>query len=160
MWDIRRLLSWVRGQDPRAVGAMGLSLGGYNTALLAGLEPGLACAIAGIPATDLPRLLVTLGVEPEPGTSQDAVLSGEKVAEIYRVVSPLVLEPRVPFENRAIFSGVADRLVTPDQVRDLHTHWGEPRIAWYQGGHMTFSRDADVKDCVLSTLIEAGLVSA
>ena len=30
---------------------------------------------------------------------------------------------------------------------------------WYQGGHMTFSRDAEVKQCVLSTLTDAGLVS-
>ena len=37
MWDIRRLLAWVRAQGEPLVGVMGLSLGGYNTALLAAL---------------------------------------------------------------------------------------------------------------------------
>ena len=60
----------------------------------------------------------------------------------------LVLEPKVAHEGRAIFGGIADRLVPPDQVRDLHEHWDEPSIAWYQGGHLTFTRDPDVKSCV------------
>ena len=40
------------------------------------------------------------------------------------VVSPLALMPRVAHERRYIFGAVADRLVPPDQVRDLWEHWG------------------------------------
>ena len=57
MWDLRRLLSWLReDQAAPAIGVMGYSLGGYNTALLASLDDGLACAIAGIPVTDFARI--------------------------------------------------------------------------------------------------------
>lgn len=160
MWDVRRLLSWVRSQDAPAVGAMGLSLGGYHTALLACLEPGLTCAIAGVPATDLCQLLFQLGADGQRRVFEEAGVSVEGVQQLFRIVSPLVLEPRVAPEGRAIFGGIVDRLVTPDQVCRLYTHWGEPRIAWYPGGHMTFSRDPAVKECIRSTLTGTGLAAA
>jgi predicted esterase YcpF (UPF0227 family) len=37
MWDIRRILHWVRTQGAPSVGVHGVSLGGYQTALLAEL---------------------------------------------------------------------------------------------------------------------------
>ena len=40
IWDIRRMIGWLRGQGALSVGATGLSLGGYTTALLAGIEAG------------------------------------------------------------------------------------------------------------------------
>src|SRR5262249_47754072 len=55
MWDLRRLLAWIRSQGAIRLGAYGLSLGGYTTALFASLEADLACAIAGIPAADFLR---------------------------------------------------------------------------------------------------------
>jgi hypothetical protein len=160
MWDIRRLLSWARGQGAPAVGVFGLSLGGYNTALLASLDDDLVCAIPGIPATDLGRLLFEHSQPAEQRALEGAGLTQELVGDVLRVVSPLALEPKVAPEGRAIFAGVVDRLVSPDQVRDLHTHWGAPPIAWYQGGHMTFSRDLAVKACIRSTLAGTGLTTA
>jgi hypothetical protein len=157
MWDLRRLLSWVRAQDAPAVGAMGLSLGGYQTSLLACFDEDLACAIAGIPLTDVSRavwrhapMLHLLHAERE-GIVRD------HVAEVLRVVSPLVLEPKVPHERRYIFGGVADQLVTPDHVRDLWDHWDRPRIAWYQGSHLTFRAHPHVRRLVRDALDESGL---
>jgi len=57
MWDIRRLVGWARAQGASQVGVMGISLGGYNAALLASIEDGLSCAIAGIPVADFAPLL-------------------------------------------------------------------------------------------------------
>jgi hypothetical protein len=74
------------------------------------------------------------------------------MAEVLRVVSPLVLEPRVPRERRFIFGGVADQLVTPDQVRDLWLHWERPRIEWYQGAHITFRSHPRVRRMVNEAL--------
>ena len=159
MWDIRRLLSWVRGQGAPAVGVLGLSLGGYTTALLASLDDDLVCAIPGIPATDFSRLLFENSRESDLRVLNSAGLTQDVVRDAFRVISPLVLEPKVPLDGRAIFGGVADRLVPPDQVRDLHAHWGEPTIAWYQGGHVTFMRDLGVKACIQSTLQGSGLVA-
>ena len=137
MWDLRRLLAWVRCGSDAPIGVYGLSLGGYTTALLASLDDQLACAIAGIPAVDFARTFYRHGGPWQERAALHAGLSEAKMAEVLRVISPLALEPKVPHEHRAIFGGVADRLVPPDQVRDLWRHWGEPRIAWYQGSHLT-----------------------
>ena len=54
VWDIRRLLCWIRAQQPdAAIGLNGLSLGGLISSLVASLDDGLTCAILGIPAVDL-----------------------------------------------------------------------------------------------------------
>ena len=158
MWDIRRLLSWVESQEPPAVGALGLSLGGYNTALLASLEGSLKCAIAGIPATDFSRLLLEHSQDSQLRELAEHGLTRELLALVFQVISPLALDPKVAHPGRAIFAGVADRLVPPDQVHDLYRHWGEPKITWYQGGHMTFMRDIDVRSCVETTLRDTGML--
>ena len=160
MWDIRRLLSWVRAQEAPAIGVFGLSLGGYNTALLASVEPGLACAIPGIPATAFERLLYTHSTGAELLELQQQGVTRELLAQVFRPISPLVLEPLVAPEGRAIFGGTGDRLVPPDHVRDLHAHWDEPPIEWYQGGHITFQRERGVKNLIETTLRGAGLLGA
>ena len=82
----------------------------------------------------------------------------EEVSEVLRVVSPLTLEPRVPQERRYLYAAVADRLVPADQVRDLWRHWGQPRIVWYQGGHVTFRLHPEVRRLVDGALAESGLL--
>jgi hypothetical protein len=58
VWDIRRLLAWIRLQEPDSlIGLNGLSLGGYIAALVASLEKDLTCAILGVPVADLVELL-------------------------------------------------------------------------------------------------------
>ena len=56
--------------------------------------------------------------------------------------------------------GVADRRAPPEQGRDLHEHWGRPRIEWYQGGHLTFMRETGVRNLIDSTLRAGGLLPA
>jgi hypothetical protein len=157
MWDLRRMLAWVRDRSTAAIGVYGLSLGGYNAALLSCFDDHLACAIAGIPATDFARTFFRHGGPWQERVALHSGMSQERMAEVLQVVSPLVLEPRVPLEHRAIFGGVADRLVPPDQVRDLWLHWGRPAIEWYQGAHLTFSAHPRVRSLIGATLGGAGL---
>ncbi|MBW2315667.1 MAG: alpha/beta hydrolase [Deltaproteobacteria bacterium] len=158
MWDMRRMLSYLRGtQGAEKIGAYGLSLGGYNTALLASLDGDLACAIAGIPAVDFSRLMWRHGAPLELMSVEHAGMEQSIAEDVLKVISPLSLEPRVPKEHRAIFAGTADRLVPPDQVADLWRHWGEPRIHWYHGAHMTFMLDPGVGQLIGETFSGAGL---
>lgn len=157
IWDMRRLLSWIRSQGAPSVGAFGLSLGGYTTANFASLADGLACAIAGIPLTDIPRMLKRHGAAHQIRYAIHRGLDFERASEVMKVVSPLALEPRVPHEARLIFSGNADRLVPPDQVRDLWRHWGEPEIVWYAGAHLSFGSERTVWGAVDRTLRETGV---
>ena len=54
---------------------------------------------------------------------------------------------------------VADRLVPPDQVRDLWLHWQRPELVWYQGGHLSFRLHAPVRHLVKGALEKAGLLA-
>ena len=145
MWDLRRILGWIRRDARPAIGVYGLSLGGYNAALLASLEGELACVVAGLPVTDftrigwrhLPPLLIR--------QAERLGVVRDEVQLVLSVVSPLVLSPRVPVERRYIFGATADRLVPPDQVRDLWEHWEHPRIAWYMGSHLSFRWEPEVR---------------
>ncbi len=160
MWDLRRMLSWIRGEGDDGIGVFGVSLGGYNTALLASLERGLACAVAGIPAAcfpsllseHAPRILIRLG--------ERLGLPWEDMRAIMRVVSPLALRPKIPFERRFIFGGLADRLVPPAHVRALWEHWGRPRIAWYHGSHLSFHWEPEVRALMRDALESSGLAAA
>jgi dienelactone hydrolase len=158
MWDVRRLLTWARAQGGPAVGVIGLSLGGYNAALLASLDDDLRCAILGVPLSDFARAVFRHGPPLHIRNAAEEGIDQDRTHEIMSVVSPLVLEPKVPRERRSIFAAVGDRLVPADQPLDLWRHWGEPRIEWYQGGHVTFRAHAGVRRLVVDGLREAGLV--
>ncbi len=156
MWDLRRLLRWLRGQGASRIGVLGFSLGGYNTALLAGLEARLECAIAGVPLVDFARILHRHG--PPVYLREEGTLVGERrTREVLSVVSPLSFPCKLPLARRALFGAVGDRLVPPDHVRDLWRHWERPRIEWYQGAHLTFRAHRTVRELVRSTLEDAGL---
>ena len=160
VWDIRRLISWIRAQEPTGIGALGLSLGGYTTAVYASLEDDLVCAIPGIALADIPRMLARHAVPRQLDRAMARGYSLDRAREVLRVVSPLVLEPRVPKAGRMLFGAVADRLVTPDHVRDLWRHWDEPEIVWYQGGHVTFRLERSVFVGIDRTLRQSGLVGS
>jgi hypothetical protein len=157
---LRRILAWVRAQSDAPIGVYGISLGGYNAALLACLDAELACVIAGVPVADFARIVFR---HAPPLHLRDAVEAGlveERLRELKRVVSPLDLEPRVPAERRWLFAAVADRIVPPDHVRDLWRHWGRPPLAWYQGSHLSFRAHPEVGEFIERALRESGLVTA
>lgn len=158
MWDLRRLLSWIRAQDAPAVGVYGLSLGGYNAALLAALEP-LACVVAGIPAVDFAGLTWRHGAPLEVRYAEHHGLVHDEIHELLTVISPLALAPRIPQPRRYIFAGVADRIVPAEQPRDLWRHWERPRIVWYQGAHVTFRAHPEVERLVMDALRESALIA-
>jgi hypothetical protein len=136
VWDIRRSIAWVRERGGERVGLYGLSLGGYTSALVAGLERDLSCIIAGIPAVDFP----SLARANEPWLfrrySDEFAIDWEVIRSITHVVSPLAFAPLLPVERRFIFAGVADRVAPPLQARALWRHWERPRIHWFSGGHV------------------------
>lgn len=159
-WDVRRILSWIRAtQDPSAVGVYGVSLGGYLTGLMAGLEGELDCAIAGIPVSDLPTLMNHHAPDRLRRRADSEHLLGDKVADLLRVVSPLALEPRVPHDRRFVFAGRIDRMATPHQAQRLWEHWDRPRMAWYDGNHVGFLWSHRVDRFVQEALAATGLAS-
>ena len=148
----------AHAQNGEAVGVYGLSLGGYNTALLACLDSQLVCSIAGIPAVDFSRLTWRHGPPLQIRSAERQGLVHDEVCEVLRVISPLAMTPQVPRDGRYIFAGIADQLVPPDQPRDLWLHWEQPRIEWYQGAHVTFRFHAGVERLIFDALRTARLI--
>ena len=157
VWDVRRLLSWIRRQEPESqIGLNGLSLGGYIAALVASLETGLTCAILGVPVVDLVGLL---GRHSGLGRDDPRRQTMELAEPIGRMTSPLSLAPLVPMPGRFIYAGVADQVVHPrEQVVRLWGHWGKPEIVWYPGGHTGFFRSRPVQRFVEAALQQSGLL--
>ncbi len=161
IWDIRRLISWIRELEPApaAIGAFGVSLGGYTTALLAALEPGLDLAIAGIPVSDFPALFEAQSPAVIRARSLEHGILGGPAADVHRVVSPLAMAPLVAHDRRAIFAGMGDRLAPPTQAHALWRHWGEPRLRWYPGNHVGYVWSPKVWSFIDDVVADAGFLA-
>lgn len=157
VWDFRRLISWLRDhEEASAVGVIGHSLGGYAAALLSSLEEGIDCVVAGNPAVDPSRLFWRNALSLSTRYLKTAGVTEEKMGTLLRPISPLALSPRVG--HRAIFAGVADRVVPAVEAESLRRHWGEPRILWYQGTHHAFLGTPEGRTLISATLREAGVI--
>jgi len=172
-WDIRRLLAFlVEAQPaPPAIGIYGLSLGANVAALVAGL-PGpargsgvsggsgaLDLVIAGIPASDLLALFAHHTPARLRRRARAHHMLGEEPGRVFRVVSPLAVEPSVPPPRRYIFAGLGDRMSTPWQAQRLWEHWGGPEISWYAGNHVGFFWSKEAARFVEEALADAGFLN-
>jgi hypothetical protein len=155
--DVRRLIGWLRGQGAPAVGAHGVSLGAYTAALLAAVEP-LDCVIAGVPTTSFVGLLRAHMPRVAYRILEHLGVDFASLERLLHVVSPLAMPPQVAPARRYLYAGAADRLAPPDHALDLWRHWEEPRIAWYQGGHVSFLFEPQVKDLIRTALEESGFL--
>jgi len=145
-FDIRRLIGWIRvTQEPTGVGVLGISLGGYTTSLVAGLEPGLDAAIAGIPVVDFPGVLRAQIPSTILNRTVEHNIFGGPAETVNRVVSPLAFAPQLAHSRRFIFAGVGDRLAHPRQAHSLWEHWERPSIRWYPGSHIGYVWSSKVR---------------
>jgi hypothetical protein len=137
-WDVRRLLSWVRTQEPTSLVLHGVSLGGYVTALTTCLDGDFDAVIAGIPICDFPALFAHQSPKHvRERAAEHQVLEGHAEV-IHRVVSPLAMPSLVPVERRFIFAGLGDRMAIPAQTQALWQHWDHPTISWFPGNHVGY----------------------
>ncbi len=162
IWDLRRILDWVRGQDGGdRVGVYGVSLGGYTAALLAGFDPELTCVVAGMPAICLTSLLHLHAPKRLLKLAEVAGMSWDKVAYATRVISPLAIKPVVPRDRRYLFAGAADRLIPGEQIQKLWRHWEQPVLRWFEGSHLSFTWETSAINALLERILrEAGLLGA
>jgi hypothetical protein len=157
VWDIRRLISWVRDQGATSITLYGVSLGAYTVSLLSGLDKGVDAVVAGIPVTDFPALFHLHSPRHIRARSIEHKIMGGPAESVYRVVSPLSFEAMTPRRNRFIFAGYGDRLARPDQAQRLWEHWDKPRISWYAGNHVGYLWSRQVSDFVVQSLSEGAI---
>jgi dienelactone hydrolase len=155
VWDVRRLIDWIREQGATSISLYGVSLGAYAVSLLAGLEYGIDTVVAGIPVSDFPGLFHDHSPRHIRARSIEHKIMGGAAENVFRVVSPLSFEAQVPKSRRFIFAGYGDRLAPPEQAQRLWEHWDKPSISWYSGNHVGYLWSKQVSNFLVSSLGEA-----
>jgi hypothetical protein len=159
LWDLRRWIAWIRASDASArIGVYGVSLGGYNTALLSCYEPDLDFTLAAIPVLDFAGVLWRVLPPPLKRYFAARGLDEPRYRNILRCVSPLSRPSRVPQERRAIVAANADRVVPVGQPLLLAKHWDvQPRF--YAGSHLSIAREYEPRALLEEQMRLAGWLS-
>jgi len=158
IWDLRRILDWIRSQEAERIGVYGISLGAYTAALLAGFTSDLTCMIAGMPTVCISSLLRVHAPRRVLRMAEQSELGWDTVDDVLRVISPLAVAPRVPLSNRYLYAAAADRVVPREHVLRLWRHWGQPSLEWFEGSHLSFTWERVINDLVHDTLRRSGLI--
>ncbi|MEZ4404828.1 MAG: hypothetical protein R3B06_32870 [Kofleriaceae bacterium] len=157
IWDLRGLAAFLRARGAAAVGAMGMSLGGYTTALWSTVDDTLAFAVAMIPAVSMSDLMWRHGEASWARRRAAAAgVSAELLAEVFEVHAPTTRPCLVPADARMIVAGRGDRITPPDQAERLRAHWGGCPIHWFPGGHLAQVGRGDALRAVRHHLAAAG----
>jgi hypothetical protein len=138
MGDLRDLIHHLLERGHPEVGLVGMSLGGYSTALCATLESRLAFAVPMIPlasVADFARDQGRLGENFEQTRLQHSALD-----RVHRVVSPFARQPKIPSERVLVIGAKADRITPVEHARRLAHHFGAPFETWHGGHLLQFGR--------------------
>jgi len=136
-YDIRTLVDYLQRQGVENLGISGVSLGGYTTALMAGLDDRFEFAMPLVPLVSLPDAIM----EWKP---LDLVIKSvmrwygvdmHDVRATTAVHSPLSRPVLLPPERLLIIGGMGDRLASPRHSETLQQHWGNCPIHWHAGAH-------------------------
>ena len=137
MWEVRVLLRYHRRHRDAGAGAMGMSLGGYATALAASVAPELEFAVPVLPIADLAALMWVMGDgSPDRRRAERFGITFDAVCAMMAIHSPLAYQPLVPHGRRLIIAGRADRIVPSAHAVALWEHWGKPSLHWFPGAHL------------------------
>ena len=135
--DVVALVAWLRSLSDAPIGLLGMSLGGYVAALMAGLMPDLDFVIpvvAPVCFGDLAHRFMSSSAVYRDRPSRG--LDREELRSAYRIHSPLTHAPRVARERLCIIAARGDRIVPHEHSRWLETHWNHPRTIWFTGSHL------------------------
>jgi pimeloyl-ACP methyl ester carboxylesterase len=132
-FDLQNLIGWLLAQGHPRVGVIGMSLGGYTAALLAGVEARLDFVVPVIPLSslgDFAREQGSLSPVADEAAAQHALLES-----IYRRVNPIARPSLVPPERCLVIAAKADRVTPAAHARRLSVHLRAPLQSFY-GGHL------------------------
>jgi pimeloyl-ACP methyl ester carboxylesterase len=159
--DLRSLIAILRQRGASSVGIMGMSLGGYSTALMATLEADLSFAAPIIPlasVADYARDHGHLG-SGNLGSGDDATLQHAALEAANRVVSPFARPALIPKERLLIIAGEDDRVTPIAHAERLAEHFGVPLLRLH-GGHIVQTWRATGFRALHDLLRRSGLTGA
>jgi pimeloyl-ACP methyl ester carboxylesterase len=131
--DLRSLVTHVLDEGAPAVGAIGMSLGGYTASLLATVEPRLSFVVPFVPLASI----ADFAAESERfnGVRSQRAEQHALLERVYRVVSPLSRPVLVPKEGRLVIGAHGDRITPPSHAKRLAAHF-DSELVLFSGGHL------------------------
>jgi hypothetical protein len=133
IFDLRALMGHLLERGSPVTGAMGMSLGGYTTALLATIDPRLGFAVPVIPLASIAQMAQDLGRLTGSASDQRAQLDALEGA--YRAVSPLSRPALLDASRILVLGAKGDRITPIHHARRLADHMKAPMRA-LDGGHL------------------------
>jgi dienelactone hydrolase len=151
--DLRDLVGWLLARGHSAVGVMGMSLGGYTTALAATVDDRLAFAVPIIPLASLADWARDRGeIEPD-----DSDLYN-RIAGAHALTSPLERAPLLPPSRVRIVAARGDRVTPVAHAQRLAKHFRAP-LEVFPGGHLLqLGRGRALRASVEPMLASLGLI--
>lgn len=154
--DLRDLVHLAKdGWGAPAVAVMGMSLGGYTTALLGTVEPAVDLVAPIIPlasladaARDNGRLV---------GTDAEQAAQHRALEAAYRVTSPLARAPRLGPERAIVVAAEGDRITPLAHARRLADHY-QAELVTFPGGHLLQLGRAEGFRAILRRLRSLGII--
>jgi pimeloyl-ACP methyl ester carboxylesterase len=143
IYDIQLVRTWLAAHSDAPVGLLGLSLGGYLSAIMAGLVDDLPFVIPMVPPVCIGDLAWRfLSATPAARRGGETGYTHAELRATHRVHSPLTYALRVQRRRTLIIAGRGDRVVPPEHPYALWEHWRRPAIHWFSGSHLApFGRD-------------------
>ncbi len=138
IYDLRALAMFLRARGASAVGAIGMSLGGYTAALWATIHGAgkLEFAVAMIPAVSMARLMWRHGESsPVRKRAMNAGIDEDLLADAFAIHSPALRPVALPRDRLFVIAGRGDRITPSDHAEELARHWNVD-IRWFEGGHL------------------------
>lgn len=137
-YDIRTLVDFLQQRAGVArLGLSGLSLGGYTSALMAGLESRFDFVMPVVPIVSIPDAMMEW--KPLDGALRNIMrkfdVSMQDLRNTMAFHSPLSRPALQPPERLLIVAGLGDRMATPRHAEALQRHWGNCAVHWFEGSH-------------------------
>lgn len=133
MADFRDFVGWLSARGHQKIGVMGMSLGGYSTALATTLEPRLDFSVPIIPLASIADVALLNGHLGD--DREEAELQARALDAVHRIVSPLHRKPAIPSDRILIIGAEADRITPIENARKLAHHF-HCRLETMHGGHL------------------------
>jgi hypothetical protein len=156
--DIQLVKSWIARTTDAPVGLLGLSLGGYLAALMAGLCSDLAFVVSIVPPVYLDALARSLLGGAEASVAPLNAL--ETLRRAYSIHCPLTYPLAVPRDRVLVVGARGDCLVPPEHAHALWRHWGAPAIHWCSGSHTAPFRRARLVESIQRHFAALGLLDS
>lgn len=144
---MRQALDWAQAQesvDPKRIGTFAISLGALLTVVLAAVEPRVRASVLGLPAGDIPGILIssrdkTIRKRRNNYLRENNLTEEEALERLRRVIlsEPLDFAPRVPPGSVLMICGIFDRVVGFRRSLALWRRMGRPRLILVPTGHYT-----------------------